>query len=577
MAPHAAHIPVRDVLASLEAEFASVALAVANGEFALWVGSGISRQAPSLGGLIERALEFLRQKAIDPPTSAAFTAALEDAIRLARLDPAALRNQFDQPFDNWAQKQQIVSELWNQYSDLLDIRIAGEADDYMLWDAIDIRAAFAHPNPPSAEHLCIGVLIMEGSVKAIASGNWDEFIEMAVARLSNGSPGFLQVVVDPDHLREPPAQAKLLKFHGCIAYANREPATFRKYLTGSRTQIIDWPNKPEFQAVVGAMIGMAAHQKTLVIGLSFQDANLQGLFSSAKQIHAWPWPCAPHAPGQIFCGDQITRGQDNVLKIVYGGAYNAHVNDIHSATYVRSYGEQVLIALVLKVLADKLVRLMELALQRLGLNTLAPSLSASLTALRDFVAELAVPDRTHFVSGAIAFWSRILSIFRTGSFPSNPDAYEFLSTSSPAVLGGDQNAQAAGLGRLGVALALLHNGLAGGNWDLKPPVNADSTSGVLTGRANRPGADDRPIFIVKSAAEAIALQKDGAFTNDNAVVIHGDNVWQTLAGSTSARQLRSAPGRTGAIRTTHVSVEALLSQAVDVTGLHQQFAAEMML
>jgi hypothetical protein len=47
------------VLAEFEAKFAPVADAVENGEFALWVGSGISRQAPNLGDLIERAFDYI--------------------------------------------------------------------------------------------------------------------------------------------------------------------------------------------------------------------------------------------------------------------------------------------------------------------------------------------------------------------------------------------------------------------------------------------------------------------------------------------------------------------------------------
>jgi len=48
----------------------------------------------------------------------------------------------------------------------------------MLWDAIDIRSAFAHRKPPAATHLCIGILIMEGVVKQsrlgfpMAFGGW---------------------------------------------------------------------------------------------------------------------------------------------------------------------------------------------------------------------------------------------------------------------------------------------------------------------------------------------------------------------------------------------------------------------
>jgi hypothetical protein len=573
----AEQISVRDVLASLEAEFSSIAVAIANGEFALWLGSGISGKAPSLGGLIGRAVEFLRQKAIASPTTVAFTTALERVLSLARQNADALRHQFDQPFDAWPEKKAIVDELWNQYSELLDIRIANKADDFILWDAIDIRAAFAHPNPPAAEHLCIGVLIMEGAIRSIASGNWDGFIEASVARLSKGVPGVLQVVVDPNDLREPAAQARLLKFHGCIVYADRDPGTFRKFLTGSQTQITDWRNNQAFQAMVNEMIALAANRKAFVIGLSFQDANLQGLFSDAKRLNAWSWPCAPNAPGQVFCGNKMTSGQENVLKIVYGGGYNAHMNDIHAATFIHTYGEQVLIALALKVIADKLVRLMELTLQSLNLDHMVASLGAALLTLRDSIADLAIPDRTHYVNAAIALWSRMVSIFRSGIVPANSYSYEFISSTSLGALEGDQNAQAVGLGRLGLALSLLQQGQIANAWMLRPPVSTDLTSGVLTGCANRIDAEDRPIFIVRSATETILLMRDGAFSTGQAVVIHGDDGWHTLAGIKSARQVSTSPGRNGIVATTHVSLGMLLSQAINTIGLQQQFAWGIML
>ena len=56
LAPCANTISVRQVLEKLEADFSPMAAAVQEGEFALWVGSGISRKAPSLGDLIELSL-----------------------------------------------------------------------------------------------------------------------------------------------------------------------------------------------------------------------------------------------------------------------------------------------------------------------------------------------------------------------------------------------------------------------------------------------------------------------------------------------------------------------------------------
>jgi hypothetical protein len=266
-----------------------------------------------------------------------------------------------------------------------------------------------------------------------------------------------------------------------------------------------------------------------------------------------------------------------VLKIVYGGSFNAHIDDIHAATFIRSYGEQLLIALTLKVVADKLARLMELTLQSLNLDHLVPSLGATLLTLRDAIADLAVPDRTHFVNAAIFLWSRMISIFRSGIIPASPDSYEFISSTSLGALQGDPNAFAVGLGRLGVGLSLLQQGQVENAWTLRPPLSTDLTSGVLTGRANRVDADDRPIFIVRSATETILLMRDGAFLSGQAVVIHGDDGWHTLAGVKSARQVSRSPGRNGVVATTHVSLGMLLSQAIDTVSLQQQFAAGVML
>lgn len=576
--PDANNISVREVLGEFDAEFKSIAQAAGNGEFALWVGSGISRNAPDLGNLIELAFEYLRQKAVDPPSQKAFTRALDEAVTLAGFDPVKLRLQYSVPFTDWYEKDEIVTELWNRYSDLLDIRIIGERGDFVLWDAIDVRSAFANLGPPAATHLCIAILIMEGAIKTVASANWDGFIEEAVARLGNCAPGILQVIVDPNHLREPPAQAKLLKFHGCVVYATKEPALFRKYLTGSRTQITEWPDNPEFASMVNTVVNVATNQKTMVLGLSIQDYNIHTVFSKAKQVHAWPWPCTPHAPGHVFCGDHITNGQSSILKIVYGNAYDTHAVQIQFATHVRAWAEQVLIALVLKVLTDKLVHLMKSVLESLGLGSLQEPFQTSLICLRDLVADLAVPDRTNFVNVAVTFWSRLLSIFRSGKLPANPQVYEAISPYVASVVQGDANAVAAGLGSLGLILASLLNGKNNGAWELQVPADANVASGALTARANRADAKDRPVFVVRSATEAIALQKSGAFANNNAVVIHGDETWQSLIGKKkSARKPSSAPGRRGSIETTHISFVTLLSQITDALALQQKFAAEMML
>lgn len=581
--PTANDIAVREVLAKFEAEFASVATAIENGEFALWVGSGISRLAPNLGDLIERAFDYIRERATDAATAAAYLPALEEALALAEIDPATVESHYSEPLALWPQRNAIISRLWNKYSRVLDIRVACKDADFVLWDAIDIRQAFENPAPPAAEHLCIAILILEGAVQAIASANWDGFIEAAVNRLSNGVPGVIQVVVDPDQLRGPAGRARLLKFHGCIVHATREPLVFRRFLTGSYTQIMDWPEKAEFAAMCNAVVGFATAQKTLVLGLSIQDNNLQTLFARAKAVHAWPWPCAPAAPAHVFCENQIQQGQRDVLRLSYGDAYNNDPAAVHDATLLRAWSEKVLIALALKLVSDKLVRLMELALESLGKGAIAGTLKPLITDLRNDVAELAVPvpgeqNRTSFVDRSIALWSRMLSIYRGGVLPANPHAYETLSQTTLNLIATDQNAQAMGLGRLGVALSLLQYGRAAGLWELHQPASDDLTSGAMTARASRPDGVDRPLFIVKSATDAIALKSNGAFATDNAIVLHADDTWHRMVGGgASARRVRAAPGRTGRIGDTHVSLGNLLARCDAAPALEQEFVAEMML
>lgn len=581
--PNANEVTVREVLAMFDDEFSKMAEAVANGEFALWIGSGISRKAPNLGDLIDLGVEALRLRALDPATSVRFYPKLEEALRMGDGVLEELRPQYDTPFATWPQHDQIQSKLWGKYSRFLDIRILGESTDFMLWEAVDIRAAFANPADPAAEHLCIAVLVLEGAIHEMASANWDGFIESAMARLSGQDTDVLQVVVDPNQLRVGAGIAKLLKFHGCILHATQEPATFRDYLTGSSTQIVDWPNNGKFSAMLTAVIALATSHRSLVMGLSIQDANLQGVFSTAKRANPWPWPPDPHAQGHVFCEDEIRDGQQDVLKIVYGDSYNDNMEAIVAASHLRAWAEQVLIALALDVVGRKLVALMRKRLHEAGREGSAARLTASLMGLRDFAAELAQVDpadnsRTPFVERAIVAWSRLLAVFRTGDLPANPTKYERVSASGLRQLGADANAAAARLGDFAIALSLLGRGQDDAIWALVARQDEPLTHGAIGAEGNWEGASVRPVFVVKSAAEAIALEKAGAFSDNNAIVIHSDAVWsEMLEQRGESRRISTAPGRTGRVGTTHSSIQRLLERCVDADAIMAGFVAEVSL
>jgi hypothetical protein len=572
-------ITVLETLQKLDSEFAAMATAVENGEFALWVGSGISRQVPNLGGLITRAIDHLRQRAIDPIAQAKFKPAFLSALTMGQIDPIAAEPYFAQPFESWPNHSAIVNVLWNKYAKLLDIRIQGEPNDYLLWTAVDIRDAFRADVLPACEHLCIAILVLEGAINEIASGNWDGFIEAAVDRLGGGAGGNLQVVVDPGHLRDAPGKARLLKFHGCIVHATQNPAIYRKFLTASEAQITDWPENPDFAAMRNEIVSIATNLKAMMMGLSLQDNNLQTVFARARRANAWPWPCAPRAQGQVFCEENITDGQRAMLKTVYADSYNDFIADIESSAHLRAWAEQVLMALVLKLVTDKLCALLRLRLTGTGLVGAGDHMAEALHRIRDRVAGLAVGDRTAFANQAIAVWSRIVCLFRSGQLPARPASYEAISGGPLAQLANDHNVIAAGFGEFGVALALLELGQSMNLWTMAPPTSADLGAGAISTIATWRGASPRAIFLVRSAAIALDLDKRGAFANDNTIVIHADDVWQQMrsTSSGSARTRSRAPGRTGKVQTRHVSITALLHTEADIAELRTRFIAEMTL
>ena len=574
-----------DVLKKLDAEFAGVAEAVENGEFALWVGSGISRNAPSLGGLIERAMEFLRQGAADPATAADFTPAFEEALRIAEAVAADVAPHRSTVFSAWppALHEAIVHRLWDKYSELLDVRVAHKEDDYLLWDGVNIRDAFANPPPPAAEHLAIAILILEGVVQEIASANWDGFIEAAVERLGPGCAGNLQVVVDPDHLRDGAAKARLLKFHGCIVHATQDPGRYRQFLTGSATQINEWANNGLFTAMVGRVTAVATDKKAMMVGLSLQDVNLQQLFGAARKEHPWSWPPTPAAQGHVFCNAK-DLGDKHVamLKIVYGASYNPNMVAIKASALLQAWPEQVLPALALRVVTDKLGLLLTQRLASGASAGLADELTKALNRLRDAVAAQAKGDQTAFVNQAIATWSRLVSLYRDGQLAAHPERYEAINRSTVSHVANDPNAVAAGFGDLALALSLLEHGWGGGIWSLSPPAGAGVSDGALIAKGAYPGAQARAVFVVRSAQQALLLHKSGAL-NDNSVVIHGDEMWRMLnpgatgAGLSSPRGPRRPPGRSNRQQAVHVCLKPMVEAATDLDDLRRRFISEVTL
>jgi hypothetical protein len=146
-------VSVAETLDLLDNDFRAVAKAFDDQQFALWVGSGISfLRAPSLGKLIALALEHLRTRVTTNDANDRFAVTLRAALAMAGLseaDQAAVK--YGVPFDTWPERDSIVHGLWGKYSRFLDLRIAGEDDDYLIWSAVDVRNEYGQLEDPDCE------------------------------------------------------------------------------------------------------------------------------------------------------------------------------------------------------------------------------------------------------------------------------------------------------------------------------------------------------------------------------------------------------------------------------------------
>jgi hypothetical protein len=582
-APSAATISITEVLYLLDNSFADVAAAAETRGFALWVGSGISLgRAPSVGSMLECGLEHLRRNIDAKDAKCRVRRALEEALAMTDLSPTErLAICFDRPINSWPEKGKVIQSLWDVYASVLDIRVDGEPDDYMLWNAVDVRATFGTLDDPDCEHLCIAILVMEGAIAEIASANWDGLIEKAVGRLSGGKP-LLQVVVDPDHLRDPARRSRLIKFHGCAIYATHDPDVYRALLTATRPQITNWPFNPRLAALRTVLRGVATNSRTLMVGLSLQDTNLQDLFAAARAENPWPWPPAHDPQGHVFCADRIGPHQNNMLRVVYDAAYGTNRTAIEASALIRAYAKPALLGFVLHLLCAKLSSLASQACCG-PLVGASAEIADGLRRLRDYVAALADDDRLTFLNRLIQLWSRGMALFRRGDLPAaGSQNYEVISPWSASEMAADPNIEQSGLPELAIGLGLLGRGEGQGKWTLSQPSGFGIDLGTFQATGTWASAKTARIFFVRSATVAIELINRGALKNSNDIIFHSDDAWQKMLeredGSGSPRTPTGTSGRrTGRRRARHVSIRKLLGDAYDIATLSQRFEEEMTL
>jgi hypothetical protein len=432
----------------------------------------------------------------------------------------------------------------------------------MAWNAADFVNTFSNQEP-DAEHLCIGILVLEGVVTHLVSANWDGLLEGAMKELGYGDFVYRICVTGTD-FRGPVAAASLLKFHGCALRAITDEVTYRRLLIASYSQIVGWSSNQAFNPMKDELTRVAAQQRTLMIGMSAQDVNIQQIFSAARNSAAWQWQQNP-AP-HVFAEDAITEGQRTILRQSYGDDFHPNQTAIESRAHLRAFAKPLLSALVLNALSSKFCGL---------LRTIAPpnifeadylELENGLVQLRNLTAENAGPDFAVYIRAIARHLSRMKAILQDGDIL---DAlivpYRAITGRPVHLMQADANLAVTGQREAAYGLALV--GLAERDklWQVTLENLADTRGGAL--RLKSTIGTSRLIFVANDNV-ALRLFEGGVFTegDSDVVMVHSSSIRAAKQRSPSR-----AIGRAGKRQAQHVDMSKLLNEVTNLAELRERF------
>lgn len=576
--------PVRTVSTVLErfdSSFAAFATAFNEGQYVLWLGSGISRErVPNVGHLLGRVAEHLRTNIVVGTADCEYRTALDEVLRLAGLSAAELRAiDYSIPFEDWQLKDRIVTALVTNYSRVLDVLVGDDnPEDYLVWTGLDVPGTYGDPDlEPDVEHYCVAILMLEGIVEAAVTANWDGLLEKALNKLTPSFDALVRVAVKPDDFRVVGRRIEIIKIHGCAVRARDDETGYRSTLVARHSQISAWTEQPQNRLMRKHLELRYAARLTLMIGLSAQDENFHTVFAAATQDLARDWPASP--PAVVLSEERLESYHQSVLRTTYGTTYQGNSSAIRDSSLLGAYGKPTLLALVLSSLTEKLSFLLEHVIGSTWGSVAVEQLRADLLRIRDLIAlhadpsEPAALEYTEMLNFQRQFTSRLvdvvnfaLTVFRTGRMPSpGGGRYEPLSDrpAAQAVLNADFPSKQ--FGRLGVVLALIGRGLSVGQWLTEPGDSTVAADGVI--RLVTAGRSAR-VFFVRDAATLTQLELDASFDDSDGDVLIVIADEEPL---TQTRSPRSRFGRDGRTSVGRFSVASAVADTESVDDLYEAF------
>lgn len=557
----AENISIEETIGLLENDFKEFAAGFEAGMYALWLGSAISRErVVGLDGVLAKLLESLRQRitnTVDCPHYKAFN----EILGLAELPQKDL-SEVDLKIDvsQWPCLKNLIDRLWGKYSKVLGIEVHGQKLDYLLWDVLDFKNTFSSQTA-DAEHLAVGMLVLEGIVSELATANWDALLEAAMVELGQPTDSY-RVAVRGDDLKGPVATATLFKFHGCALRAMGAEDQYRSLLIARESAINQWATNPSFNEIRNQLSALVSRTRTLMVGLSAQDANIQGMFGSK----GWKWTDKP-AP-IIFSAQDLTAGQKSILEGAYHAEYEENREQICADAKLPAFSKQLLLALLLLNMSRKVETLVDRVIAP-GIDRAAKQkLIEGVRKLRDMAARHGNADRYALAQTIARLMGRFTEQFHGGRSEPGYRPYAPVHSKPTHQMITDVTLQYSGQIEVATTLGVIGLEVNDAKWEVAVDNPAERESGALRVRVQ--GADAR-VFFASSDDKINGLIKSGAFEpGDHDVVV-------ICSGTVAQRQQRSPSAnlRNGRSTARYISVEDLLNSSTGLDEFRQRFVAEV--
>jgi hypothetical protein len=556
--PGAWEISVAETLALLECNFPGMAEAVARGRYALWLGSGISLQrVVGIPAVIGRVIEYLRVRMDAGDPTCRYKLALNQV--LAELSPPERgRLHLDLPVHDWPEEDRkaVTCRLAGFYAEVLETPLQGEVEpDFLLWSAVDVPGSFTGDDP-DVEHLCVVMLILEGAFRDISSANWDYLIEAAERELTGAVGSTIDVCIRASDFQNAGGRAKLLKYHGCAVRAVDNPGVYRPLLIARTPQINQYAHNAAYEVMRNHLVSLVQQRRTLMVGFSAQDTDVQQIFVDGANGSAWNWNESPTA--FVFAEDELKPGQRGVLSSAYREAYAPNRPAIEAAARVRAFAKPLLLALLLNVLELKAAALAELGLPQGWEPAERDYVKSGLRYLRDEAASEAEPERLAFVRGLTAAIKLGLDLYHHG----RTDSGRYIPLSPEPVHQLAAVPMPTGLRQAAIALAVMGQAAANGDWAISAGTAAGSPIRLQqTARTTR-------VFLAANDDVAVKMIQNGHVDPDS------DDTVLLLSASPKARLPRSPSGslgRTGKVGLREVCMTSLIDRSTDGADLVDAF------